>query len=380
MPSSNGWRWSPVSDSVESTTIRVSGERPYDVVIGRGLLGSVSSAIRPGTRQVAVIHQPTMGDCAAIVGESLKEAGLRVTYLPIPDGELAKTAETAAGCWAQLGQAGFTRSDAVVGVGGGATTDLAGFVAATWLRGVPIIHVPTTLLAMVDAAVGGKTGINTSEGKNLVGSFHEPSGVFCDLDLLTSLPMPDLAAGLAEVVKVGFTSDPVILDLISNDPIGSVNPKSPVLAELIERAIAVKADVVAHDLRESSSDGLGREVLNYGHTFAHAIEQVEEYRWRHGDAVAVGIVFEAHLAQVSGLLDEDVVARHYEILRSLGLPTTYSGAGLDRLVDVMKIDKKSRGDLLRFVVLEDIGKPVILAGPTADQLKAAYLALEQDAS
>jgi 3-dehydroquinate synthase len=321
-----------------------------------------------------------MGDCAAIVGESLKEAGLRVTYLPIPDGELAKTAETAAGCWAQLGQAGFTRSDAVVGVGGGATTDLAGFVAATWLRGVPIIHVPTTLLAMVDAAVGGKTGINTSEGKNLVGSFHEPSGVFCDLDLLTSLPMPDLAAGLAEVVKVGFTSDPVILDLISNDPIGSVNPKSPVLAELIERAIAVKADVVAHDLRESSSDGLGREVLNYGHTFAHAIEQVEEYRWRHGDAVAVGIVFEAHLAQVSGLLDEDVVARHYEILRSLGLPTTYSGAGLDRLVDVMKIDKKSRGDLLRFVVLEDIGKPVILAGPTADQLKAAYLALEQDAS
>jgi len=321
-----------------------------------------------------------MGDCAAIVGESLKEAGLRVTYLPIPDGELAKTAETAAGCWAQLGQAGFTRSDAVVGVGGGATTDLAGFVAATWLRGVPIIHVPTTLLAMVDAAVGGKTGINTSEGKNLVGSFHEPSGVFCDLDLLTSLPMPDLAAGLAEVVKVGFTSDPVILDLISNDPIGSVNPKSPVLAELIERAIAVKADVVAHDLRESSSDGLGREVLNYGHTFAHAIEQVEEYRWRHGDAVAVGIVFEAHLAQVSGLLGEDVVARHYEILRSLGLPTTYSGAGLDRLVDVMKIDKKSRGDLLRFVVLEDIGKPVILAGPTADQLKAAYLALEQDAS
>ena len=369
-----------MNSSGDVTTIRVAGERPYDVVIGRNLHGAVRQALASGTRRVAVIHPPTMGESATAIGAALVESGFLVTYLPVPDGEAAKTAEVAAECWSALGRAGFTRSDAVVGVGGGATTDLAGFVAATWLRGVPVIHVPTTLLAMVDAAVGGKTGINTSEGKNLVGSFHEPAGVFCDLEFLTTLPAQDLAAGLAEVIKVGFTSDPVILDLITRDPRGAVDPASQVLTELIERAIAVKAGVVAADLRENSSSGIGREVLNYGHTFAHAIEQVENYRWRHGDAVAVGIVFEAHLAQASGLLPSDVVAQHYEILRSVGLPTSYAGAALDRLMDVMKIDKKSRGDLLRFVVLEDIGRPVILAGPTNEQLAFAYSALGKGVS
>jgi len=369
-----------VNDPRHITTIRVAGERPYDVVIGRSLHTTVSKALAVGTRQVAVIHQPTTGESASAIGAELTEAGYLVTYIPIPDGEAAKTAAVAAECWSALGRAGFTRSDAVVGVGGGATTDLAGFVAATWLRGVPIIHVPTTLLAMVDAAVGGKTGINTPEGKNLVGSFHEPAGVFCDLNYLSTLAAQDLAAGLAEVIKVGFTSDPVILDLIAGDPAGAIDPGSRVLSELVERAIAVKAGVVAGDLRENSSSGIGREVLNYGHTFAHAIEQVEDYRWRHGDAVAVGIVFEAHLAEASGLLSADIVGKHYEILRSVGLPTSYAGTELDRLIDVMKIDKKSRGDLLRFVVLEDIGKPVILAGPTNEQLASAYSALGKGVS
>ena len=369
-----------ISENTGRTTLRVTGERPYDVVIGRGLANDVAAALRPGTRQVAVIHQPTTSVAAEQIADALGRAGYIVTHIPVPDGEAAKTAATASHCWSELGQAAFTRSDAVVSVGGGATTDLAGFVAATWLRGVQIVHVPTTLLAMVDAAVGGKTGINTVEGKNLVGSFHEPAGVLCDLDHLTTLPPADLAAGLAEVVKVGFTSDPVIIDLIARDPAAAVDPASPVLAELIERAIAVKAAVVAADLRESAADGIGREVLNYGHTFAHAIEQVESYRWRHGDAVAVGIVFEAHLAHASGLLASEVVAKHYEILRSLNLPTTYSGADLDRLIEVMKVDKKSRGDLLRFVVLEDIGTPTILAGPSHEQLNAAYVALGKDAS
>ena len=369
-----------MSERTNTTTINVTGERPYSVVIGRDLANDVAGFLRPGTRQVAVIHQPTTSDAALHIASALRQAGYVVTLIPVPDGEAAKTAQIAAHCWSVLGTAAFTRSDAIVGVGGGATTDLAGFVAATWLRGVPIVHVPTTLLAMVDAAVGGKTGINTAEGKNLVGSFHEPAGVLCDLDHLTTLPPADLAAGLAEVVKVGFTSDPVIIDLIAQDPVLATDPTSPVLAELIERAIAVKASVVAADLRESASDGLGREVLNYGHTFAHAIEQVEDYRWRHGDAVAVGIVFEAHLAHVSGLLTRDVVTKHYEILRSLNLPTTYSGAELDRLIEVMKVDKKSRGDLLRFVVLKAIGEPTILAGPSREQLNAAYEALGKEAS
>ena len=173
----------------------------------------------------------------------------------MPDGEAAKTADVAAACWGRLGEAGFTRSDAVVTVGGGATTDLGGFVAATWLRGVPVVHVPTTLLGMVDAAVGGKTGINTEAGKNLVGSFHEPAGVLCDLDTLSGLPRDELVAGLGEVVKCGFIADPVILDLIEEHDPAALTPESPVLRELVERAIRVKIDVVTADLRETGGAG-----------------------------------------------------------------------------------------------------------------------------
>jgi 3-dehydroquinate synthase len=202
--------------------------------------------------------------------------------------------------------------------------------------------------------------------------------VFCDLDFLATLPRVDLVAGLAEVIKVGFTSDPVILDLIELDPAAATDPTSRLIGELIYRAISVKASVVASDLRESATTGIGREVLNYGHTFAHAVEQVEKYRWRHGDAVSVGIMFEAHLAHAAGLLSPDIVDRQRSILRSVGLPTSYSNAALDDLVEVMKVDKKSRGDLLRFVVLEGIGNPRILAGPSNEQLSIAYERVGKD--
>jgi len=366
------------SDRQNSTRIPVVGEHPYDVTIGRGLQALVQGAVREGARQVAVIHQVTMNSAAGHIADALTAAGFLVTQIAVPDGEAAKTSEIAADCWSRLGKAAFTRTDVIVGLGGGATTDLAGFVAATWLRGVDVIHVPTTLLAMVDAAVGGKTGINTAEGKNLVGAFHEPTAVFCDLDFLETLPSADLAAGLAEVIKVGFTSDPTIIDLIEADPASAVDPQSRLIGELIQRAISVKASVVANDLRESSVSGIGREVLNYGHTFAHAIEQLENYRWRHGDAVAVGIMFEAHLAVAAGILDPHVVSRQRVILQSVGLPTSYSRAPLDDFIEVMKVDKKSRGDLLRFVVLEGVGKPRILAGPTSEQLSSAYESLGKD--
>ena len=359
------------------SSIAVNGERPYNVVIGRGLDGRLSENIATA-RQVAVIHQDTMQQAARDVAAAFERSGLLVTLISVPDGEAAKTADIAARCWAVLGQAAFTRTDVIVSVGGGATTDLAGFVAATWLRGVGVVHVPTTLLAMVDAAVGGKTGINTVEGKNLVGCFHEPMAVYCDLDYLTTLPTADLVAGLAEVIKVGFTSDPVIIDIIESDPAAAVDPTSTVIGQLISRAISVKAAVVAADLRESAGAKIGREVLNYGHTFAHAVEQVESYRWRHGDAVAVGIMFEAHLAEAAGLLANSIVERQRMVLTSVGLPTTYHGAQLTELLEVMKVDKKSRGDLLRFVVIEDVGQPRILAGPSQGELMAAYSAIGGD--
>jgi 3-dehydroquinate synthase len=259
-------------------------------------------------------------------------------------------------------------------------TDLAGFVAATWLRGVRLVNVPTTLLGMVDAAVGGKTGINTAAGKNLVGAFHPPTGVLVDLDALTTLSEVDVAAGLAEVVKVGFTSDPVILDLVEGDPALALDVRGPVLRELVERAIAVKAAVVSSDLRESRPGGLGREVLNYGHTFAHAIEQVEHYTWRHGHAVSVGLVYVSTLARLAGRLDADDAARHRAVLTSLGLPTTYAAGRFPALLDAMRVDKKSRGDVLRFVVLEGIGRPALLEGPDLDLLEAAYAEVSEESS
>lgn len=365
---------------VGPTTITVEGDRPYDVVVGHHLLGELPRLLGDGVRRVLIIHPGALATSAEAVREDLLAQGYEAFLAEVPEAEEAKTAQVAAFCWQVLGQAEFTRSDAVVGLGGGATTDLAGFVAATWLRGIKVVHVPTTLLAMVDAAVGGKTGINTAEGKNLVGAFHTPAGVLCDLNSLRTLDRHDRTAGLAEVVKTGFIADERILELVAADP-AALTAEEPTgdawgtLRELVERSIAVKARVVAADLRESHL----REILNYGHTFGHAIEQVERYRWRHGAAVSVGMVFAAELARVAGRLDDDVVARHRAVLEGLGLPTTYRGDRWEQLLTAMRRDKKSRGDLLRFVVLEDVGRPTRLEGPDPTLLAAAYAEVSREA-
>jgi 3-dehydroquinate synthase len=328
---------------------------------------------------------------ADALSRAIEARGITPVRAEVPDAEEGKTAEVLAFCWQVLGKSDFTRSDVVIGLGGGAVTDLAGFVAATWLRGIDVIQVPTTLLAMVDAAVGGKTGINTTEGKNLVGAFHEPLSVWCDTDRLLTLPRHDLVAGLAEVVKAGFIRDTAILDIVESNAslltaattqggergaAGSderpLDPQAlPILTDLMGRAISVKAEVVAADLRESAL----REILNYGHTFGHAIEFTERYRWRHGAAVSVGMMFAAELAQLSGKLSESDVERHRSVLSSLGLPTTYAAGRWDALFTAMRRDKKSRGDLLRFVILQGIGNPVRLEGPDPALLTAAYAAV-----
>ncbi len=271
-------------------------------------------------------------------------------------------------CWQVLGQNDFTRSDAIVAVGGGAVTDLAGFVAATWLRGVKVIHMPTSLLGMVDAAVGGKTGINTAEGKNLVGAFHPPAAVLADLDTLDTLPKNEIISGMAEVIKCGFIADPAILELIEKDPAAVTDPRGDALRELIERAITVKATVVSEDLKETGQ----REILNYGHTLGHAIELAERYSWRHGAAVSVGMMFAAELARSVGRLSDADADRHRSILESLGLPVTYRRDRWQALLDGMRRDKKSRGDLLRFVVLDGVARPGILDVPDTSLLFAAY--------
>jgi 3-dehydroquinate synthase len=347
------------------------GDR-YAVDVAPGALAGLGDALPPAAEQVLVVHSEAMPALGARVAGLVAATGRRPLLAPVPDAESAKTAGVAADLWARMGEAAFTRTDAVVAVGGGTVTDLGGFVAATWLRGVPVVQVPTTLLAMVDAAVGGKTGINTAQGKNLVGAFHEPVAVVCDLDLLATLPTVDLVAGQAEVIKAGFIADPAILDLIEADPAGAARADGAAIPELVERAITVKAEVVAADLKESFL----REILNYGHTFGHAIEQVEHYRRRHGEAVAVGMVYAAELARLTGRLDADLVARHRDVLASVGLPTAYEGkASWEDLLTAMRRDKKSRGAQLRFVILEGIARPVRLEGPGEDLLRAAHAAV-----
>ncbi|MCC0578824.1 3-dehydroquinate synthase [Streptomyces californicus] len=353
------------------TRIQVTGSAgsdPYEVLVGHRLLGELPQLIGDRARRVAVLHPEALAETGEAVRQDLADQGYEAIAIQLPNAEEAKTAEVAAYCWKALGQTGFTRTDVVVGIGGGATTDIAGFVAATWLRGVRWIAVPTTVLGMVDAAIGGKTGINTAEGKNLVGAFHPPAGVLCDLAALESLPVHDYVSGLAEVIKSGFIADPVILDLIEADPEGARTLAGPHTAELIERSIRVKAEVVSSDLKEA---GL-REILNYGHTLGHAIEKNERYKWRHGAAVSIGMVFAAELGRLAGRLDDATADRHRTVLESVGLPLTYRGDQWPRLLENMKIDKKSRGDLLRFIVLDGVGKPTVLEGPDPAVLLAAY--------
>ena len=353
------------------TRITVKGASPYDVVVGEHLLGELPGLLGSGVQRVLVVHPKALRASGEAVRDDLADNGFESFIAEVPDAEEAKQAQVAAFLWGVLGQAGFTRSDAVVGVGGGATTDLAGFVAATWLRGVRVVQVPTTLAGMVDAAVGGKTGINTPEGKNLVGAFHPPAGVLCDLTTLETLPRNDFVAGLAEVVKCGFIADPAILGLVEADPQAATAWDAPTTRELVERSVRVKADVVGEDLRES---GL-REILNYGHTFGHAVEHVERYSWRHGAAVSVGLVYAAELARLAGRLDEGTADRHRAVLSALGLPTTYRQDRWEQLLTAMRRDKKTRGDLLRFVVLTGVAQPTRLEGPDPALLQAAYASL-----
>jgi 3-dehydroquinate synthase len=348
--------------------VQPSAGQPYPVLVGAFVLAELPGLIPQGTRTVVVIHAEGLGEIARPACGALRTAGFIVHAEPVPDGEAAKTVDVAAKLWSALARHGVTRSDCVVGIGGGATTDLAGFAAATWLRGVPVVLVPTTLLGMADAAVGGKTAIDIGEGKNLVGAFHSPAGVLADLGTLETLPREDYVSGLAEVIKAGFIADTEILERVQADPQGATVPHGRHARELIERAIKVKASVVSSDLTEK---GL-REILNYGHTLGHAIERVEGYRFRHGDAVSIGMVYVAELARLAGRLDEQTCKLHRAVLASVGLPTSYAPGVWPSLREAMSVDKKSRGARLRLVVLDGLARPAILDDPPEELLRQAY--------
>ncbi len=355
---------------VTAERIPVAVDAPYDVVVGRGLLDDVASWLPPtgAARRAAVVTTAAVreryGDALT---RGLRAAGLAVAVREVPDGEPAKALAVLGDLYDWLASIPLGRDDLVVALGGGVVTDLGGFLAATWHRGVAVVQVPTTLLAQVDAAIGGKTGINLAAGKNLVGAFHQPRVVAADIGTLETLPPRELRAGMAEVVKCGFIRDPTILDLIERDPAAAMDPTGDVLVGLVRRAVAVKARVVAADTREHGE----RAVLNYGHTFGHAVETMTGYtRYRHGEAVGIGMRFAALVGERTGVSEAGLDRRTIALLEGIGLPTRCGPLDHDRALAVMARDKKAR-DGIRLVLCTRPGETVITAAPPRDVLDRA---------
>lgn len=371
-----------LADALTERVVHVSGPYPYDVRIGTGVTGRLHELLGDQTMRVALIHTQPVQRHSDHALALLRQAGYQVVDLTIPDAEAGKTIQVSQGIWERLSTEGFTRSDAVVGLGGGAATDQAGFIAATWMRGIRYVNCPTSLLAMVDASTGGKTGINMEQGKNLVGSFYTPAGVLADLRTLRTLPNEIFVEGLGEVAKSGFIMDGGILRELEEradclrafDGQESDQWLGTVVQDLIERTVEVKARHVSVDLKES---GL-REFLNYGHTLGHAIEKIEHFTWRHGQAVSVGMVFAAELARITGHLDQEAVDYHRQLLSSLGLRTWWDGGDFDHVLTLMHRDKKARGNKLRFIILDGLGKPTHLDDPPVSALKEAFQAIRKE--
>ena len=343
--------------------INVTAERDYTVSIGGQWESLLIPLIQERTRVAVITSSSYSPDLT-----SLQSLDCELHVFTVADGEEAKNTATLLNLWNWLGAAGFTRSDLIVGIGGGAITDLTGFAAATWLRGIDWIAVPTSLAGMVDAAVGGKTGINSDYGKNLIGSFHSPISVIVDVDLLGTLSPRDISAGMAEVIKCGFISDPQILKLAAENSTQTLLSNRDALIEIVARAISVKASVVSSDFKES----FAREALNYGHTLGHAIEIHAQYQMRHGEAVSIGMVFVAELAAARGLIDEATVTMHRDLLKRYDLPITFDRQAWSKLLPLLSLDKKARGNTLRFVVLDGIGSTKRLEDVTSNELDAAY--------
>jgi 3-dehydroquinate synthase len=363
--------------------VRVAtGGAGYPVLIGTGLVDRLEELLPPlpGSEAAAVVASAPVAAVTDRVGRALGRRGLAVHRLEVPAGEEAKRLEVLAGLYERLAAVPTRRADPVVAVGGGATTDVAGFAAATWLRGVPLVNVPTTVLGMVDAAIGGKTGVDLDAGKNLVGAFHQPVAVVADLDTLAGLPAAEVRSGLAEVAKAGLAGDPALAEALARSAGPAVAADPDALAPLVEGAVRVKAAVVAADEHEQAGAGrVGRLVLNYGHTLGHALERLAGYRGlRHGEAVALGMVFAARVAEAIGLARPGLADGHVRLLGALGLPVGGVRLDPDQVLAAMATDKKHRGGL-RLVLLRRPGQPEVVPAPDRQVLVAAIRSLEDPA-
>ena len=343
--------------------IMVRSERDYSVLISQSWRNSLSESVQ-GRARVALIVSESLTSRV----QGLDLGSVEIFTFAIPDGEAGKSSDTLLEIWDWLGAAGFTRSDLIVGIGGGAVTDFAGFAAASWLRGLDWIAIPTTVAGAVDAAIGGKTAINSDYGKNLIGAFHSPIKVIIDLDWFITLSDRDFAAGLAEVVKCGFIADGKILDLLRGKKTSEIRKDLSLVKELVERSVKVKGEVVSQDFKES----FAREALNYGHTLGHAVELDCGFTLRHGECVSIGLAFMANLQLDLGLIGKELASDHLQILQDLDLPIKYKRESWPKLLAHMAVDKKSRGNSLRFVTISEIGKTDRLENPDPKTLYAAY--------
>jgi len=345
------------------TSILVNAERSYSVILTSSWKKELPQLMQGRTRVAVIVSESFKPDLSGLL-----DLESEIHVFDVPDGEEAKNVATLNKLWNWLGAAGFTRSDLIVGLGGGAITDLAGFTAASWLRGLDWIAVPTSLAGMVDASVGGKTGINSEYGKNLIGAFHSPSAVIIDTNFLETLSDRDFAAGMAEVIKCGFIADSKILTLAASHSLQSLRKTPEAIAELIHRAVSVKAQVVSSDFKES----FAREALNYGHTLGHAIEIFAKYQLRHGEAVSIGLVYAAELSAARGLISTDELALHRSLLSRYQLPISFDRQAWQKIVPLLALDKKARGNTIRFVALSGIGSTIRLEDLTSIELDAAY--------
>lgn len=335
-------------DAVDTVSINL-GDRSYDVLVGRGAVQHTSTLLPASARRVAVVTQEG-------IPESYVPAlpGLDVHVLRIGQGEETKNLATVGRLCSEFSRHGLTRSDVVVAVGGGMVTDIAGFAAASYHRGIPVVHVATTLLAMIDAAVGGKTGVNIPEGKNLVGAFWQPSGVVCDLAMLESLPEREMRCGLGEMAKYHF---------ISREDLNALP-----FDRRVARCVGIKGDIVSADEREGGI----RAFLNYGHTLAHALEIETDFAIAHGEAVALGVLYAAHLAKQTGRITDARVDEHYHVVHDvygLRLPVP-DGMRIDSLIEAMGRDKKALSSLT--FVLDSAEGLEVVPGVSADDVRAAY--------
>jgi 3-dehydroquinate synthase len=332
------------------------GTRSYSIVVEAGALGQVGERLRSlgvGRRAALVTDATIMRLHGGAVAGSLEGAGFAVTVLEVPEGEAAKTLAVAEHCWDRLLAAGLDRSSTVLGLGGGAVGDLAGFVAATYMRGTNFVTLPTTVLAQVDASIGGKTAIDHPKAKNLIGAFHQPRLVVVDPAVVRTLPEREFRSGVAEIVKHGIVLERAYFDEVERDAALLLDRRLDVLERIIGGSCRLKASVIERDPEETSDL---RFALNYGHTIGHALEAVTGYaRWTHGEAVSLGIVAEARLAHRLGLADAATVARQERLLDRLGLPVRAANVDTDAVMTAITHDKKARDGRVPFVLAPRLG-------------------------